>query len=220
MQDAGTNERVMGASILREAGTTSSSRGAAVTIDLSEARDNELVQRLQQCDEDAFRGLFRRYGPSALSLARRVARQPHLAEEIVQEAFLSVWRNPDGYDRERGSVRAWLMGMVHHRAVDAVRREQSQRKRAEDPRAAGVVHVTDIADRVVDELGLPEERTAVRAALDGLPPEQREVIELMYFGGLSQSKVAARLDLPLGTVKSRTLLGMRRLRAALGETRR
>jgi RNA polymerase sigma-70 factor (ECF subfamily) len=137
----------------------------------------------------------------------------------VQEAFLAVWRNPGGYDRKRGSVRTWLMGMVHHRAVDAVRREESQRKRAEDSRGADVV-VVDFADQVVDQLGMPEERKAVRAALEGLPGEQRQVIELMYFGGLSQSKVAARLDLPLGTVKSRTLLGMRRLRAALVETRR
>jgi RNA polymerase sigma-70 factor (ECF subfamily) len=131
-----------------------------------------------------------------------------------------VWRNPDGYDRQRGSVRAWIMVMVHHRAVDTVRREESQRKRAADPRSAEVIVVGDFADQVVDELGLLEERTAVRAALEELPAEQRQVIELMYFGGLSQSKVAARLDLPLGTVKSRTLLGMRRLRAALVETRR
>lgn len=196
-----------------------SERGAPVSIDLSDARDEELLERLRKADEDAFRGLFRRYAPSALALARRVVNQPFLAEEIVQEAFLAVWRNPAGYDRQRGSVRTWLMGMVHHRAVDAVRREESQRRRAEDPRGGEVV-VVDFADRVVDELGLPEERKAVRAALEELPGEQRQVIELMYFGGLSQSKIAARLDLPLGTVKSRTLLGMRRLRAALVETRR
>lgn len=196
-----------------------SERGAPVSIDLSDARDEELLERLRKADEDAFRGLFRRYAPSALALARRVVNQPFLAEEIVQEAFLAVWRNPAGYDRQRGSVRTWLMGMVHHRAVDAVRREESQRRRAEDPRGGEVV-VVDFAERVVDELGLPEERKAVRAALEELPGEQRQVIELMYFGGLSQSKIAARLDLPLGTVKSRTLLGMRRLRAALVETRR
>ena len=206
--------------LLQAAPVRRSARGGPVSIDLSDARDEELVERLRQADEDAFRGLFRRYAPSALGLARRVANQPFLAEEIVQEAFLAVWRNPDGYDRRRGSVRAWLMGMVHHRAVDAVRREESQRKRAEDARGAEVVVVGDFADQVVDELGLPEERKAVRAALEELPAEQRQVIELMYFGGLSQSKVATRLDLPLGTVKSRTMLGMRRLRAALVETRR
>lgn len=205
--------------LLHEAPVMGSERGAPVSIDLSDARDEELVERLRKADEEAFRGLFRRYAPSALALARRVVNQPFLAEEIVQEAFLAVWRNPAGYDRQRGSVRTWLMGMVHHRAVDAVRREESQRRRAEDSRGADVV-VVDFAEQVVDQLGLPEERKAVRAALEELPAEQRQVIELMYFEGLSQSKVAARLDLPLGTVKSRTLLGMRRLRAALVETRR
>ncbi len=186
-----------------------------VAVDLSEARDRELVRRVGRGDEDAFRGLFARYAPTALALARRVARQPHLAEEIVQEAFLALWRNPDGYDQQRGSVKSWLMGMVHHRAVDAVRREETQRRRAEEATTAVEVPAEDPADAVVEELGAPEERRAVRAALEDLPVEQREVIELMYFGGLSQSTIAERLSLPLGTVKSRTLLGMRRLRTSL-----
>ena len=190
-------------------------RGATVAVDLTEARDRDLVHRIEHGEEEAFRGLFRRYAPSALSLARRVARQPYLAEEIVQEAFLAVWRNPGGYDQGRGSVKSWLMGMVHHRAVDAVRREESQRRRAEEAQANDVVVVDDPAESVVEALGVPEERNAVRAALEELPPEQRRVIELMYFEGASQSKIAERLGLPLGTVKSRTLLGMRRLRAAL-----
>jgi RNA polymerase sigma-70 factor (ECF subfamily) len=204
----------MGDLLLEEQPRGGSGQGIDVAIDLSEARDQELIRRVRRGDEDAFRRLFRRYAPSALSLARRVVKQPFLAEEIVQEAFLAVWRNPDGYDPRRGSVRAWVMGTVHHRAVDAVRLEESQRRRAEDP-ARGVVAVADVADRVVDELGLSEEREAVRVALQVLPAEQRQVIELMYFTGLSQSKIAARLNLPLGTVKSRTLLAMRRLRAEL-----
>jgi RNA polymerase sigma-70 factor (ECF subfamily) len=187
----------------------------AVAVDLSEARDLDLVRRIAGGDEDAFRGLFRRYAPNALALARRVARQPFLAEEIVQEAFLAVWRNPAGYDRGRGSVKSWLMAVVHHRAVDAVRREESQRRRADDAQAADAVPLQDIADAVAEEVDLPGERRAVRTALEGLPDEQRQVIELMYFGGLSQTAIAVRLDLPLGTVKSRTLLGMRRLRRAL-----
>jgi RNA polymerase sigma-70 factor (ECF subfamily) len=189
--------------------------GMAMATDLNEARDRDLVRRIAAGDEDAFRGLFRRYAPTAIALARRVARQPYLAEEIVQEAFLALWRNPVAYDPSRGSVRSWLMGMVHHRAVDAVRREESQRRRAEEAKASDVVVVEDPAEAVVEELGAPQERETVRAALEGLPEEQRQVIELMYFGGLSQSRIAERLELPLGTVKSRTLLGMRRLRAAL-----
>jgi RNA polymerase sigma-70 factor (ECF subfamily) len=107
------------------------------------------------------------------------------------------------------------MGMVHHRAVDAVRREEAQRRRAENAQASDTVVVEDPAEAVVEEVGLPQERAAVRDALGELPAEQGQVIELMYFGGLTQSAIAERLGLPLGTVKSRTLLGMRRLRAAL-----
>ena len=188
-------------------------------IDLSEARDRELVLRIRGGDEEAFRGLFARYAPSANALARRVVRQAHLAEEIVQEAFLALWRNPEGYDQQRGSVRSWLMGMVHHRAVDLVRREESYRRRAEEQVGEARSHEPDPADQVAEDIDLPGERKAVRAALDDLPVEQRRVIELMYYEGLSQSKIAERLGLPLGTVKSRTLLGMRRLRSSLGGAR-
>jgi len=188
---------------------------AVVTTDRLQVEDRELLRRLSGGDEEAFRGLFRRYGPSAVALARRISRQPFLAEEIVQEAFLAVWRNPAAYDEGRGSVRSWLMGMVHHRAVDAVRREEAQRRRAEDVAGSSAEEVEDPAEQVIEEVDLPQERRAVRAALGELPEEQRRVIELMYFDGLSQSKIAERLSLPLGTVKSRTLLGMRRLRGAL-----
>jgi len=208
----------MAATLLLEHVDARTPSEARVMADLSETRDRELVQRIERGDEDAFRGLFGRYAPSAMALARRVARQPFLAEEIVQEAFLAVWRNPSGYDQQRGSVRAWLMGMVHHRAVDAVRREESQRRRAEEAMVSDPVVSPDPADDVADAIDLPEQRRAVRAALAALPAEQREVIELMYFGGLSQSAIAERLGLPLGTVKSRTLLGMRRLRGAIAGT--
>ena len=183
--------------------------------DLGEARDRDLVLRIGEGDQEAFRGLFGRYAPAAKALALRVVRQSHLAEEIVQEAFMAVWRSPDGYDQERGSVKSWLMGMVHHRAVDLVRREEAHRRRAEQSIPEALESEPDPADRVVEEVGAPQERAAVRAALEELPEEQRRVIELMYFGGRSQSQIATELDLPLGTVKSRTLLGMRRLRGAL-----
>ncbi|HYG71947.1 MAG TPA: sigma-70 family RNA polymerase sigma factor [Actinomycetota bacterium] len=190
---------------------------AAVVVDLTEPRDRDLVTRIATGDEEAFRGLFRRYAPTAIALARRIVRQPFLAEEIVQEAFLAVWRDPKGYDEDRGSVKSWLMGMVHHRAVDLVRREESQRRRAEDPRLIEPAAATeDVAETVVEQVGMPEEQRAVREALGELPQEQQQVIELMYFGGMSQSKIAATLGVPLGTVKSRTLLGMRKLRGALG----
>jgi RNA polymerase sigma-70 factor (ECF subfamily) len=108
------------------------------------------------------------------------------------------------------------MGMVHHRAVDLVRREESHRRRTEEAIPGALEAGPDPAEQVAEELSLPDERRTVRAALEGLPAEQRQVIELMYFDGLTQSTIATKLDLPLGTVKSRTLLGMRRLRSALG----
>lgn len=189
-------------------------------IDISEARDRDLVRRVRDRDEDAFRGLFARYAPTAKALAQRVVRQSHLAEEIVQEAFMAVWRNPDAYDDARGSVRSWLMGMVHHRAVDLVRREEAYRRRAEDSIPEAMQDQVDHADEVVERVALPEERRTVREALDELPDEQRDVLEMMYFDGLSQSQIAGKTGLPLGTVKSRTLLGMRRMRAALEGTER
>jgi RNA polymerase sigma-70 factor, ECF subfamily len=184
--------------------------------DLSEARDRDLMARVNRGDEEAFRGLYRRYAPTARALAMRIVRQSNLAEEIVQEAFLALWKNPQGYDRRRGSVRSWLMGMVHHRAVDLVRREEAHRRRAEAAIPGADAADPDPAEQVAEDVDLPGERKAVRAALEDLPAEQRRVIELMYFDGLSQSTIAERLALPLGTVKSRTLLGMRRLRTALG----
>ena len=184
-------------------------------LDLAEARDRDLVMRIGEGDQEAFRGLFGRYAPAAKALALRVVRQSHLAEEIVQESFMALWKNPDGYDQQRGSVKAWLMGMVHHRAVDLVRREEAHRRRAVQAIPQAMETEPDPADQVVEEVGAPEERATVRAALAELPAEQRRVIELMYFGGRSQSQIADELDLPLGTVKSRTLLGMRRLRGAL-----
>lgn len=206
----------MGSVLLFEERTAGPSGGSPVAVDLTESRDRDLVRRVAGGDDEAFRGLFRRYSPSAMALARRVVGQQFLAEEIVQEAFLALWRNPDGYDEERGSVKAWLMGMVHHRAVDLVRREESHRRRAEETPPDGTVVVPeDPAQQVVEEVGLPEERKAVRAALEDLPSEQRAIIELMYFDGLSQTRIAEQLSLPLGTVKSRTLLGMRKLRVAL-----
>jgi RNA polymerase sigma-70 factor (ECF subfamily) len=185
------------------------------SLDVAEARDRDLLLRIGTGDQEAFRGLFGRYAPSAKALALRVVRQSNLAEEIVQEAFMALWTNPNGYDHQRGSVKSWLMGTVHHRAVDIVRREEAHRRRVERSIPEALATEPDPAEQVVQEVGAPEEREAVRAALDALPAEQRQVIELMYFGGRSQSQIATELGLPLGTVKSRTLLGMRRLRGAL-----
>jgi RNA polymerase sigma-70 factor, ECF subfamily len=183
---------------------------------LEDARDRDLVRRVGDGDEDAFRSLFRRYGAAAKALAGRVVRQSFLAEEIVQEAFLSLWRNPASYREDRGSVRGWLMSTVHHRAVDYVRREEAQRRRAHEMEPGEVIG-DDVGEAVVQDADLVEQRARVRAALGEIPSEQRKVLEMMYFDGKTQSMIATELRLPLGTVKSRTLLGMRRLRTLVVE---
>lgn len=188
--------------------------------DLSAARDRQLVRRIEGGDEEAFRSLFATYAPSAMALAVRVVRQSQLAEEIVQEAFLTLWRNPGVFDERRGSVKAWLMTMVHHRAVDVVRREESQRRRSDEALVRLREETEDPTDAVVEAVAAPAERDAVRRALRSLPDDQREVLELMYFGGLSQSQVAEKTGAPLGTVKSRALLGMRRMRSMVEEPER
>jgi RNA polymerase sigma-70 factor, ECF subfamily len=189
---------------------------AVAVRDLEDARDRDLVRRLRRGDEGAFTTLFRRYAPVAKALATRIVRQSFMAEEIVQEAFLALWKDPAAYREDRGTVRAWLMSTVHHRAVDRVRREEAHRRRADatEPEWPGAA---DPGESVVDQVDLADRRTRVRAALEEIPRDQRQILELMYFGGQTQSTIARTLGLPLGTVKSRSLLGMRRLRGLLVE---
>ena len=194
---------------------------AAVAVrDMDDARDRELLRRVRDGDPagEAFRSLFRRNASVAKAVALRITRSEPLAEEAVQEAFLQLWRAPERYDQSRSTVRRWLLTMVHARAVDLVRREQSQRRRAAGAAASFDVE-PDHADEVVAAVDRPDERAAVHAALALLPDDQRAVIDLMYFHGVSQTGVAERLGIPLGTVKSRSLLAMRKLRGAMGTER-
>lgn len=194
---------------------------AAVAVrDMEDARDRELLGRVRDGDPsgDAFRSLFRRNAGVAKAVAVRITRSDPLAEEAVQEAFLQLWRAPERYDNARSTVRRWLLTLVHARAVDLVRREQAQRRRAEHE-ASTIQVVPDHSEAVVAAVARPAEQAAVQAALAVLPEEQRAVIDLMYFQGVSQTGVAERLGIPLGTVKSRSLLAMRKLRGAM-ETER
>jgi RNA polymerase sigma-70 factor (ECF subfamily) len=185
-----------------------------------EAEDRALVRLVRLADEDAFRALFRRYGPLAKGLAYRVVRQRSMAEEIVQEAFLALWKDPESYREDRGSFRSWLMATVHHRAVDLVRREEAQRRRGLERQAETEAVEEDIADAVADRVDLAGTRKRVQDALQGIAAAQRKVLEKMYFEGKTQADIAQELGLPLGTVKSRTLLGMRKLRLLLVEDER
>lgn len=181
--------------------------------DLHNHRDRDLIEKVSGGDRAAFSELYRRYSPSAFGLASRILGEQALAEEVLQEVFLSIWRRAGAYDQARGSVRSWLFAQVHHRAVDVVRREEAERRRSQAGFEAEVAD--DAVDDVVEEGWLRARREQVRGALTGLPPEQREVLELAYYRGLTQSQVAQATGVPLGTVKSRTLAAMRRLKGTL-----
>ena len=168
--------------------------------------------RIAEGSSDGFRDLYRRYAATAVGFAYRVIGDRVLAEEVTQDVFLSVWRSASAYDAARGSVRSWLLTKIHHRAVDVVRREDAERRRLFRERETVPV---DPTEDVVEDAWLRARRSDMRSALGTIPAEQRQVLELAYFGGLTQTQVAQRLGIPLGTVKSRTLSAMLKLREAL-----
>jgi len=177
--------------------------------------DLELHRRVSVGDRQAFEGLYRRYSPAAYGLALRVTGQDSLAQEVLHDSFLALWRAPEAYDPGRGPFRSFFLSLVHHRAVDTVRREERLRRRAE--RASNLERGLgeDVAEEVIEDAYLSIRRKEVREALHTLPPDQRTVVELAYFGGYTQAKIAEKLGIPLGTVKTRTLAAMRKLRRAL-----
>lgn len=173
--------------------------------------DRSLAERVAAGDDRALAGLYDRHGTVCFTLALRVCANRALAEEAVQEAFLTFWRDRS-FVGERGSVRSFLLALAHHKAVDLVRRE-SARARREGTYAA--------REPVADDGGVgtgiarAEDAGAVRAALDALPPAQRDVLVLAYFRGLTQREIAEETGIPLGTVKTRMFAGMRRLQLEL-----
>lgn len=179
--------------------------------------DADLIARVGAGDQDALAVLYDRYGRPCFALARRITADITFAEDVVQEVFLAVWRAPGKFDPARGAFGSWLLAMTHHKAVDAVRREETlRRRRAETADGADAARQHDIPG-VEDQVwsGLRGDR--VRAALRGLPGVQREALGLAYFGGYTQREVAALTGAPLGTVKTRMLAGMRRLATLLGD---
>lgn len=166
-------------------------------------------------DARGFEAIFDRHAGAAFSLAYRMCGRRAMAEDIVQEAFLSLWRTGARYDRTRGSVRAWILSTVHHRMVDAFRRESAKQSRdLRDDAAAERVPAAELTDA---EALRREESRRVNAAVVELPAEQRRVIELAYFGGFTHTEIAEMLHLPAGTVKGRMRLGLAKLRVALGD---
>ncbi len=180
-----------------------------------ERLDLELHRRLQEGDREAFDELYRRYSGAAFGLAYRITKQEALAQEVVHDAFLAAWRAPEAFDPARGTFRTFFLSLVHHRAVDTVRREERLRKRTERVANLEPERGEDVAEDVVESTYLVQRRKEVREALETLPPEQRKVLEMAYFGGYTQTRIAEELGIPVGTVKTRTLAAMRKLRRAL-----
>ena len=178
--------------------------------------DEELMRRLFHRDKLAFEALFDRYGDLVYSTALRVLRDAHLAQDISQEIFVRIWRKPESYVAERGRFLTWLISVTRNRAVDEIRsRGRRQRYETASPEEQERELPAGEANDPALNAQLAEQAHVVRAALAELPPEQRKVIELAYFGGLTQQEIADRLSQPLGTVKTRIRLGMQKLRAAL-----
>jgi RNA polymerase sigma-70 factor (ECF subfamily) len=173
--------------------------------------DEAVVALVARSDQTALAELYDRFGRVAYGVALRILRDEKLAEDAVQEGFLAAWRNADRFMPERAKASTWLLTLVHRRAVDLVRREN--RRRAE-PLAAGIEPAAESAE---EDAWLRFERERVQAALKRLPDQQREALELAYYGGFSQSELAERLGQPVGTIKSRMFTGLARLRELLAE---
>jgi RNA polymerase sigma-70 factor (ECF subfamily) len=184
-------------------------------VDLLTLADEDLMQLVHDGDARAFEVIFDRHGGAGFSLAYRMCGRRAMAEDVVQEAFLSLWRSGGRYDRSRGSVRSWVLSVVHNRAIDAFRREVVRDKR--DVHDDGIAERMPSAQRTDAEVEHRDEAQQVRSALGELPKDQRQVIELAYFGGFTHSQIAEMLRLPPGTVKGRMRLGLTKLRIALGD---
>ena len=181
---------------------------------LHDLADEDLMQLVRKGDSAAFEVVYERHATAAFSLAYRMVGSRNAAEDVVQEAFLSLWRSGARYDRARGSVRTWVLGIVHNRAIDALRRSMvHDRRRASDE---GIEERFEARERTDVEAARNDEAREVHAALKSLPDEQCKVIELAYFGGFSQSEIADMLGTPLGTVKGRMRLGLEKMRGQLG----
>jgi RNA polymerase sigma-70 factor (ECF subfamily) len=178
--------------------------------------DEELMERLFHRDLEAFRALYERYGSLVYSTCLRIVRDAQIAEDMVQEIFLRIWRKPESYLPQRGRFVTWLTSVTRNRAVDEIR-SRNRRFRHETASPEEQEREVPAAERMDPALTaeLSDQRRLILAALEEIPREQREVIELAYFGGFTQQEISERLSQPLGTVKTRIRLGMQKLRGAL-----
>jgi RNA polymerase sigma-70 factor, ECF subfamily len=178
--------------------------------------DEDLMPLLAEKDPEAFAVFYDRHGGAAYSLAYRIVGDRSGAEDVVQEAFISIWRSGAHFDRARGSVRSWTLGIVRNRAIDALRRQSGKAPKLDFDDEAAIEQRA--APDYTDEQAIDRESAReLRGALSELPDEQSKVIELAYFGGFSHSEIAEMLSMPLGTVKGRMRLGIEKIRTQLAE---
>ncbi len=180
---------------------------------LTGRNDEELLALLQHANVAALEELYDRHHRLALAVAFRVLDDRGEAEEVVQEAFLAVWRRSATYRPERGGARGWILSIVRHRAIDRARRARGAAPTA----ALDETVQDDPAGDVFQAANRHVERERIQAAMSSLPHEQRETVELAYFAGLTQQEISDRVGVPLGTVKGRIRLAMEKLRAVLAD---
>lgn len=182
---------------------------------VEELDDPALVALLAERADDALSEVYRRYGTACYRMARQVTGNESLAQDCVQEAFLALWRDPGRFNAATGGLAGWLLGLTHHKAVDAVRRETSQQRRQAAEAARQAVEVEPARFDPAEGAWLQVRAAKLRAKLATLPAAQREALALAYFGGYTQREIAGLTGVPLGTVKTRMMVGMRRLREGL-----
>lgn len=184
--------------------------------ELQTVADEELMPMIADGDASAFEVLYDRHIEAAYSLAYRILGEDHRAEDVTQEALVSIWRSGARYDRSRGSVRSWILGIARNQAIDALRAGSlATRKLANDDDLT--LAAEPAAERTEDEALDRETSRELVAAVKALPADQARVIALSYYGGFSQSEIAEIVGEPLGTVKGRTRLGLEKIRFALAE---
>jgi RNA polymerase sigma-70 factor (ECF subfamily) len=171
--------------------------------------DDALLKQAQTGNPAAFAIVYDRHAAAAYGLARRMLYDSAAAQDVVQEAFLSLWRS-DGYCAEKGSLRNFVLGIVRNRAIDALRKDRRRREESRSDDAA--IARLAAADRTDDEVEQRDTQRLMHAALATLPDAQHRALDLAFFGGLSHTEIAVRLDEPVGTIKSRIRLGLQRLR--------
>jgi RNA polymerase sigma-70 factor (ECF subfamily) len=178
--------------------------------------DEELMPWIGRKDAEAFEVFYDRHGGAAYSLAYRILGDRGSAEDCIQEAFISIWRSGGRFDSTRGSVRSWTLSIVRNRAIDALRSKAGKAPKLTFDDDA-ILESRPSGELTEEEAMRQETATEVRGALSQLPDEQSKVIQLAYFGGFSQSEIAAMLNVPLGTVKGRMRLGLEKIRGELAE---